>query len=150
MKKTALFPGSFDPFTKGHEDIVLRSLTIFDEVIIGIGVNTAKKRYFEAELMQYKIKEAFSGYPNVKVASYEGLTAHYAKQMDAKFLIRGIRNTTDFEYENSISQGNKFIWKELETIFLVTSPSLAALSSTIIRELHRYGESIEAFVPYKL
>jgi len=150
MKKIALFPGSFDPFTKGHEDIVLRSLTIFDEVIIGIGVNTAKKRYFEAELMEKKIREAFKSYPNVKVASYEGLTAHFAKKLDAKFLIRGLRNTTDFEYENSISQGNKFIWKELETVFLVTSPSLAALSSTIIRELHRYGENIEEFLPYKL
>jgi len=150
MKKTALFPGSFDPFTKGHEDIVLRSLNLFDEVIIGIGVNTAKKRYFAAELMEEKIRQTFKGHPSVKVGSYEGLTAHYAKQMNAKFLIRGIRNTTDFEYENSISQGNKFIWQELETVFLVTSPSLAALSSTIIRELHRYGESIDAFVPYKL
>src|SRR6185312_10657170 len=150
MKKTALFPGSFDPFTTGHEDIVLRSLKLFDEVIIGIGVNTAKKRYFAAELMEEKIKHTFKNYPNVKVGSYEGLTAHFAKQMNAKFLIRGIRNTTDFEYENSISQGNKFIWQELETVFLVTSPSLAALSSTIIRELHRYGENIDAFVPYKL
>ena len=150
MKKTALFPGSFDPFTKGHEDIVNRSLNLFDEVIIGIGKNTTKSRYIPIEKMIEKISEVMKEHRNVKVMSYEGLTATFAKQVDARFLIRGIRNTTDFEYESGIAQANKFIWNELETLFLVTSPSLASISSSIIRDIHKYGGNVDAFLPYKL
>jgi pantetheine-phosphate adenylyltransferase len=150
MKKIALFPGSFDPFTKGHEDIVNRSLNLFDEVIIGIGKNTSKSRYIPIEKMIEKIEEVVKGNKNVKVMSYEGLTAVFAKQVNARFLIRGIRNTTDFEYESGIAQANKFIWKDLETVFLVTSPSLASISSTIIRDIHKYGGNVDAFLPYKL
>jgi pantetheine-phosphate adenylyltransferase len=150
MKKIALFPGSFDPFTKGHEDIVRRSILLFDEVIIGIGKNTSKSRYFPLELMQSKIGEAFSDEPKVKVMSYEGLTAEFARKCNARFLIRGLRNTTDFEYENSIGQANKYLWEELETVFLITSPHLAYISSTIIREMHKYGGKIDDFLPYKL
>jgi pantetheine-phosphate adenylyltransferase len=150
MKKIALFPGSFDPFTKGHEDIVNRSLNLFDEVIIGIGKNTSKSRYIPIEKMIEKISEVVKGHNNVKIMSYEGLTATFAKQINARFLIRGIRNTTDFEYESGIAQANKFIWNELETIFLVTSPSLASISSSIIRDIHKYGGNVDAFLPYKL
>jgi pantetheine-phosphate adenylyltransferase len=150
MKKIALFPGSFDPFTKGHEDIVNRSLNLFDEVIIGIGKNTSKSRYIPIENMIEKISGVVKEHTNVKIMSYEGLTATFAKQINAKFLIRGIRNTTDFEYESGIAQANKFIWNELETIFLVTSPSLASISSSIIRDIHKYGGNVDAFLPYKL
>jgi pantetheine-phosphate adenylyltransferase len=150
MKKIALFPGSFDPFTKGHEDIVNRSLNLFDEVIIGIGKNTSKSRYIPIEKMIGKIEGALKANKNVKVMSYEGLTAVFAKQVNAKFLIRGIRNTTDFEYESGIAQANKFIWSELETVFLVTSPSLASISSSIIRDIHKYGGNVDQFLPYKL
>lgn len=150
MKKTAIFPGSFDPFTKGHQDVVLRSLPMFDEVIVAIGHNSNKSRYFSLDQMTKKISEAFSEHSKVKVMSYQGLTAVFAKEQDAKFIIRGLRNTTDFEYENTICQANKHLWNELETIFLITTPSLASISSSIIREIHKYGGEIESFLPYKL
>lgn len=147
--KIAFFPGSFDPFTKGHEDIVLRALALFDEVVIGIGQNSHKSRYFALDLMKSCIEKTFEGQP-VKVVSYQNLTANIAKEVGAKFIIRGLRNTTDFEYENSISQVNRHINSDLETVFLITSPHLAPISSTIIRDLHRYGSSIDQYLPYTL
>jgi pantetheine-phosphate adenylyltransferase len=149
MKKIAFFPGSFDPFTKGHEDIVLRGLTLFDEVIIGIGHNANKARYFTIEKMIAWIEETFDG-KAIKVVSYNDLTANVAKDMGAEFLIRGLRNTTDFEYENSIAQVNRYLVENLETVFLITAPHLAPISSTIIRDLHRYGTNIDDFLPYNI
>lgn len=148
--RIALFPGSFDPFTKGHEDIVLRGLQLFDEIIIGIGRNANKQRYFPLEVMEGLIEQTFQGYPGVRVLSYDGLTANVARENGAKFLLRGLRNTTDFEYENSISQVNRYVYEDVETVFLITSPHLAPISSSIIRDLHRYGKNVDAFVPYKL
>ena len=149
--KTALFPGSFDPFTKGHYDIVMRGLLIFDHVVISIGHNSKKnKRYFEVDWMVGKINEAFSGEDRVSVIVYDELTAQLAKKHDAKFLLRGLRNTTDFEYENSISQVNRYLNDDLETIFLITSPELAPISSSIIREVHRYGGDVSTFLPYEI
>lgn len=150
MKKVAVFPGSFDPFTKGHEDIVIRSLSLFDEVVIAIGHNTRKKRYFDIDHMLSCIHKAFKNEPRVKVEVYDELTANLAKRFGANFLVRGLRNTTDFEYENSISQINKFINQDLETVFLITSPELAPISSSIIREVHRYGGNVSEFLPYEL
>lgn len=150
MKKIAVFPGSFDPFTKGHEDIVLRSIKIFDELIIGIGKNTNKQRYFELETMVKKIEFAFSKHPQVKVMSYEGLTADFAKKTNANFLVRGLRNTTDFEYENSIAEANKFLWKDLETVFFITDPAFSYISSSIIRDIHKHGRDVNSFLPYTL
>jgi pantetheine-phosphate adenylyltransferase len=149
MRKTAFFPGSFDPFTKGHEDIVLRALTLFDEVVIGIGQNSNKSRYFSLDKMKHYIETTFKNKP-VRVVTYQNLTANVAKEVGAKFIIRGLRNTTDFEYENSISQVNRHINQELETVFLITSPHLAPISSTIIRDLHRYGSEIGEYLPYTL
>ncbi len=151
MKKIAVFPGSFDPFTMGHHDIVLRSLNLFDEVIIGIGYNSAKNsRYFDIEVMVSKIKGVYEGESRVKVVVYNDLTSTLAKQLDAKFLVRGLRNTTDFEYENTISQMNRYLNDELETVFLITSPQYAAISSTVIREVHRYGGNVMEFLPYPI
>jgi pantetheine-phosphate adenylyltransferase len=151
MKKIALFPGSFDPFTKGHEDIVLRGLNIFDEIIISIGFNSTKsKRYFEIDLMVKKIKETFTSYPNIKVITFAELTAEFAKKHNANYLLRGLRNTTDFEYENSISQVNRHLNPKLESVFLITSPEFAAISSSIIREVHRYEGDVSAYLPYPL
>jgi pantetheine-phosphate adenylyltransferase len=149
MKRIALFPGSFDPFTRGHEDIVLRGLALFDEIIIGIGSNQTKKRYFEIDFMKAKIEDTFAG-KAVKVVAYDNLTANVARDLGAKFILRGLRNTTDFEYENSIAQVNKELVEGLETVFLITTPKLAPISSTIIRDLHRYGTVVDKYLPYKL
>src|SRR5882757_8009590 len=119
MKRTALFPGSFDPFTKGHEDIVLRGLMLFDEIQIAIGYNSQKdSRYFKIELMIEKIGKTFAEYPQIKVITYSELTAELARRLNANYLLRGLRNTTDFEYENSISQVNRYLNNELESVFL--------------------------------
>lgn len=151
MNRVALFPGSFDPFTKGHEDIVLRGLKLFDEIIISIGYNSAKSdRYFPIEMMVDRITRTFSEHPAISVKTYSKLTAEFAKENNAKFLLRGLRNTTDFEYENSIAQVNKLLHPELESIFLITSPSYASISSSIIREVHRYGGDVSAMLPYSL
>lgn len=150
MKKVAIFPGSFDPFTKGHEDVVRRSLEIFDELIIAVGHNSQKKRYFDIDLMVGKIEDAFSYEDRVKIIVYDELTALLAEKYQAFYLVRGLRNTTDFEYENSIAQINKSLNPKLETIFLITSPELAPISSSIIREVHRYGGDVSGFLPYEL
>ena len=150
MKKIALFPGSFDPFTKGHEDIVIRGLNIFDEIIIAIGHNSAKKRYFDIDFMQQKIMEHFMTHEHIKVERYSELTATFANKHGAKFLLRGLRNTTDFEYENSIAMVNKDLYNGLETVFLITSPKYAFISSTIIREVHSYGGDISKYIPFEL
>lgn len=150
MKKIAVFPGSFDPFTKGHEDIVRRGIMLFDEIIIAIGVNGTKTRYFTAELMQSKIANTFQDLPNVKVAIFSGLTAKFASDNGANFLLRGVRNTTDFEYENTIAQVNKHLIPDLETFFLITSPLYASISSSIVRDLHKHGASVDTFLPYSL
>lgn len=151
MKKIALFPGSFDPFTKGHHDIVIRSLKLFDEVIIAIGYNSAKKnRYFDIDLMVEKITGLYVGNDRVKVMVYNDLTSSHAKTQGANFLVRGLRNIIDFEYENTISQMNRNLNPDLETVFLITSSKYAAVSSTIIREVHRYNGDVSDYLPYQL
>jgi|SRR5690606_9560527 len=151
MKKIAVFPGSFDPYTNGHHDIVMRSLNLFDEIIIGIGYNSSKQnRYFDIDTMVAKIEEVYKDVPEVSVIVYNELTSTLAKKCGAGFLIRGLRNTTDFEYENTISQMNRYLNEGLETVFLITSPEFASISSTIIREVHRYGGSVNAFLPYEV
>jgi pantetheine-phosphate adenylyltransferase len=151
MKKIALFPGSFDPFTKGHEDIVLRGLKLFDEIIVALGHNTKKTtRYFELNYMVEKIRSTFVDYPAIRVETFQELTAEFARKHGARYILRGLRNTTDFEYENSISQVNRYLNNELETVFLITSPEYAAINSSIIREVHQYGGDVSKFLPYKL
>lgn len=150
MPRVAIFPGSFDPFTKGHEDIVLRGIKLFDEVIIAVGHNSKKQRYFDIELMLSNIRNTFNKHPQVKVITYDELTAAFATKHNARFLLRGLRNTTDFEYENGISQVNRYLNDELETVFLITSPQYAAISSSIIREVHKYKGDVSLFLPYKL
>ena len=150
-KKIAIFPGSFDPFTKGHDDIVIRGLKLFDDEIIAIGYNSQKhKRYVEIKEMVDYIKNTFEGNDSIKVMVYNELTAELAKKYNARFLLRGLRNTTDFEYENSIAQVNNYLNDDLESVFLITSPQFAAISSSIIREVHKYDGDVSDFLPYKL
>lgn len=151
MDKIALFPGSFDPFTKGHEDILLRGLEIFDKIIIAIGYNTAKhKRYFDVDTMIGYIRKTYEGRPEISVEIYNELTAGFAKKQNANYLLRGLRNTTDFEYENSIAELNKNQNPELETVFLITTPKYAHISSSIIREVHQYGGDVTDYLPYQI
>jgi len=150
MEKIAIFPGSFDPFTNGHYDIVNRGLKIFDKIIIAIGHNTQKNRYFDIDLMLDKIRSAFQGETGIEVVTYNELTAGYATKKGARFLLRGLRNTTDFEYENSIAQVNRYLNEDLESVFLITSPGFAAINSSIIREVHRYGGDVSEFLPYDI
>ena len=150
-KRIALFPGSFDPFTKGHEDIVLRGLQLFDEIIIAVGYNSQKStRYFDIDTMIGYIEDTFGAYSNIKIEKYSELTAEFARKNGAKFLLRGLRNTTDFEYENSISQINRNLYNDMESVFLITTPKLAWISSSIIREVHKYAGDVSEFLPYKL
>jgi pantetheine-phosphate adenylyltransferase len=149
--RIALFPGSFDPFTKGHEDIVLRGLKLFDHIIIAIGYNSGKsERYFPIDFMENRIKYTFRSYPQITVKTYSKLTAEFARENNARFLLRGLRNTTDFEYENTIAQVNRNLHPELESVFLITSPAYASISSSIIREVHRYGGDVSTMLPYSL
>lgn len=151
MKRIALFPGSFDPFTKGHEDIVLRGLSLFDEIVVAIGYNSQKDhRYFKIDMMIGKIRQTFSSYPQISVITYSELTAELARKHKANYLLRGLRNTTDFEYENSIAQVNRYLNSDLESVFLITSPQFAAINSSIIREVHRYGGDVTPMLPYTL
>ena len=149
-KKIAIFPGTFDPYTLGHHDIVSRGLKIFDHIFIAIGNNPKKNRYFDINLIKEKIHKLYSSNSSIDVVNYNKLTATLAKDLNANFILRGLRNTTDFEFENSISQINKDLNSNLETIFLITSPKLAPISSTIIRDVIRYGGDINKYLPYNI
>lgn len=148
--KIAIFPGTFDPFTLGHHDIVTRGLIIFDKIFIAIGNNPKKDRYFNVNLIKEKIDNLYKDNSKINVINYNKLTASLAKDLNANFILRGLRNTTDFEFENSISQINKDLNSNLETVFLITSPKLAPISSTIIRDVIRYGGDINKYLPYKI
>ncbi len=150
MKRIAIFPGSFDPFTNGHLDVAQRGAALFDELIIAIGNNSTKQRYLPVAKMAEIIGGIFARNPQIKVETYKGLTADFAQQVGARFLLRGLRNTTDFEYENTIAQANRHVNKGLETVFLITSPHLAAISSSIIREIHQYGGNVDDFIPFRI
>ena len=149
-QRIALFPGSFDPFTKGHYDIVQRASKLFDQIIIGIGTNSSKQRYFPLEKMKSCIEEGTESLANIEVQVYAGLTARFAREVKANYLLRGLRNTTDFEYENTIAQANRSVFDGLETVLLITSPDLAYISSSIVRDLHRHGADVSQFLPYNL
>ena len=150
MKKIALFPGSFDPFTNGHLDVVRRGVGLFDEVIIAIGTNSSKQRYLPIDWIIAQLETLFADEPRVSMRSYRGLTTDFARETGARYLLRGLRNTLDFEYENAIAQANRHLNPDLETVFLLTSPTLASVSSTIIREIHRFGGDVAPFVPFAL
>lgn len=145
MKKKALFPGSFDPFTKGHEAIVHKALALFDEVHIGLGINSTKQAYFELNKRLAHIASLFPNEPRVRIGTFQGLTVNYCKEIEAAFILRGLRDVKDFEYEKSIAHVNQQI-AGIETVFLLTDPELAAVNASIIREIHKTGGAIDLFV----
>lgn len=145
MERIALFPGSFNPFTKGHANIVNRALTLFDKVIIGIGINSEKPQEGVAENLK-QIEEAYSNEPRVKVITYTTLTADVVKKENATCIIRGIRNDVDLKYESEIAQVNYTLFN-VETVFLLASPELKEISSSIVRELQKFGKNITDLLP---
>jgi len=145
--KRAVFPGSFDPITTGHVDIVKRALPLFDEIIVAIGINSQKQTLFDLEQRRNWILKVFEDEPRIKVDSFEGLTVHFCKKADARFLIRGLRNASDFDYEKTISQLNHIVGDQVETLFLISRPEFSHISSTIVREIIKGGGNAGPFLP---
>jgi pantetheine-phosphate adenylyltransferase len=145
--KRAVFPGSFDPITSGHVDIVKRALPLFDEIVVAIGVNTQKKTLFSLEQRKEWLERVFEKEEKVKVGHFEGLTVHYCKKIDAGYLLRGLRNASDFDYEKTISQLNNIVGDNIETIFLISRPSFSHISSTIVREIIIGKGDARPFIP---
>lgn len=145
MKK-AVFPGSFDPITIGHYDIIERGLTLFDEIILGIGVNADKKYMFTLEERKRFLEETFKDEPKIKIKSYEGLTVDFCIQENADFILRGLRNPADFEFEKAVAHANRKLEK-IETIFLLTSSGKSYISSSIVRDIIRNKGDYTGFVP---
>jgi pantetheine-phosphate adenylyltransferase len=144
--KVAVFPGSFDPITLGHYDIIKRGSTLFDKIIIAIGVNAEKKYMFPLEERKRFIEEAFKDSPNIEVITYEGLTIDLCKKVGAKFILRGLRNPADFEFEKAIAHTNRLLSK-IETVFLLTAAQTSYISSSIVRDVLRHGGDYTKLVP---
>lgn len=145
MKRKGLFPGSFDPFTKGHEAVVLKALEVFDEIVIGIGINSKKQSYFTVESRIQHIAALFAAHPSVQVKTYQKLTVEFCKEIEASHIIRGLRDSKDFEYEKTIGHMNHAI-SGIETVFFLTSQEHSAINSSIIREMHQNHADISPFV----
>jgi len=146
-KKIAVFPGSFDPITKGHVNIVMRSVPLFDKIVVAIGNNSSKKYSFTFEERMEWIKAVFKNEPKVEATEFQGLTVDFAKSIGAKYLLRGIRTAADFDYEKTIAQLNKSMAPELETICIISDPDLSHISSTIVREIVLNGGNPNIFLP---
>jgi pantetheine-phosphate adenylyltransferase len=147
MTKIAVFPGSFDPITTGHFDIVQRAMPLFDKIVVAIGVNSQKNYLFTLEQRMAWLEAVFADYPNVEVATFDGLTAHYCNKIGADYLLRGLRNASDFDYEKTISQLNNIVGQGIETVFWISQPSYSHISSTIVREIIKGGGDARPFLP---
>jgi len=145
--KIGIFPGSFDPITIGHVDLLERAIAVFDEVILAIGQNSQKKYLFSLDQRKAWLEDIAAKYDTVSVGVYEGLTVNFANKKNAKYLIRGLRNSSDFDYEKTISQLNNIIGEGLETVFFIAQPGLSHISSTIVREIIKGKGDVSSFVP---
>lgn len=143
--KTVVFPGSFDPFTKGHEYVVKKALEIFEEVVIGIGINTSKKYLFSIEKRISQIESIYKENPKVKIRTYDGLTTKFCKSIDVSHIVRGLRNTIDFEYEKSIAEMN-FTLDKIDTVFFISRDDIGAINASIVREIFKSKGRIDSFV----
>lgn len=147
MTNVALFPGSFDPFTIGHESIVYRSIDLFDKIYIGVGHNDNKKTYFSLETRVEMIRDVFNNHPKIEVTPYSNLTIDLCRRIGARFILRGLRTSADFEYERAIAQVNKAMMPDIETVFILALPEHTAINSSIVREIIRYGGDASKFMP---
>jgi len=146
MSRTAVFPGSFDPITVGHVDVIQRGLELFDRIIIGVGQNPGKQYMFPLNDRVAWIRDSFSGFQGIEVQSYSGLTVDFCKKVNARFILRGLRTAADFEFERAIAQMNAYLEKRLETVFILSTPQYAPVSSTIVRDIIRNGGDASSFV----
>lgn len=150
MQNIAVFPGSFDPVTRGHESVVRRALPLFDKIIVAIGENAGKEGYFPIERRLEWLKKTFGDEPKIEIRSYAGLTVRLCRETGAGYILRGLRTSADFEFERGIGQMNRNIDPGIETVFLLCNPEYTALSSSIVRDIHRHGGDISGFLPEKV
>jgi pantetheine-phosphate adenylyltransferase len=150
MKRIALFPGTFDPITIGHVNIIERALPLFDEIVVGIGHNSTKTTLFPLDQRLNWINEIFKDSPKVTVATYEGLTVDFCKTIHAHYILRGLRNMSDFDYEKNIAQMNKLVSENIESVFLMCDPAYTPISSSVVRDLIRNGGDAKPFLPKEI
>jgi len=150
MNKIAVFPGSFDPITRGHESIISRALPVFDEIIVALGENAEKKSFFSVDLRIKWLELVFQNVEKIRIVKYSGLTVDFCRQMKAGYILRGLRTSADFEFERTIGLMNKSISPEIETVFFLSAPEYAALSSSVVRDILRNGGDVRKFVPEKI
>ena len=150
MERIAIFPGSFDPFTVGHESIVKRAIPLFDKIIVMIGYNSNKRSFFPIEKRERWINEVFKDEPKVTVEGYEGLTVDFCKKVNAGYILRGLRTSADFEFERAIAQVNKIMYPKIESVFLLTTPEHTPINSTIVRDIIIHGGDASRFLPASL
>lgn len=150
MDKIAVFPGTFDPFTVGHESIVNRAQVLFDKIYIAVGYNPQKDALFSLDDRKKFINQVFEGNPNIEVIHFEGLTIDICKSLDAKYILRGLRTAADFEFERAIAQVNKAMYEGIETVFFLTMPEHTPINSSIIRDILRHGGDASKFIPIKM
>lgn len=150
MTKIAVFPGSFSPFTIGHESLIERALPLFDKIIIGIGINADKNEYFPSEKRMKWIKDVYNNQQKIEVKCYKGLTVDFCKKENANFILRGVRNSDDFKFEKNIAQMNNHLNRKIETLFLITPPEISHISSTLIRDIIRNGGDVSDFIPKQI
>jgi pantetheine-phosphate adenylyltransferase len=146
-KKIAVFPGSFSPFTLGHQYVINRALPLFDKIIIGVGSNSSKEYYFSEKQRIQWMEDIFKDEPKIEIRKYDGLTVDFCKSINANFILRGLRNSKDFNYEKEIAQVNQTLNEEIETIFIITSSEYSHISSSLVREVAKNGGDISKFVP---
>ena len=150
MTKISIFPGSFSPFTVGHQSVVDRALPLFDKIIISIGINSEKNQYFSIEERLQWIKDVYGNNPKIEIKFYEGLTVNFCKKENANYILRGLRDSHDFKFEKGIAQMNKELNKEVETIFIITPPEISHISSSIIRDIIKNGGDVSKFIPKEI
>lgn len=147
MQRICLFPGTFDPITLGHVDVITRAVSLFDKLVIGVGINSSKQPMFSIEQRTGWFKDIFKNEPRIEVAGYEGLTVDFCKKIGAAYILRGIRYVSDFEYEKAIADMNRMLEPGIETLFLTCSPDYSTISSTLVRDVIRNGGDVSKFVP---